>query len=69
MPGTLGALSSHFEVHSDGTKLRFALLKEKKKGGGWGKKGMRHDRRIEKGAGSCELTEKWSTGARNLLPK
>lgn len=30
---------------------------------------MRHDRRIEKGAGSCELTEKWSTGARNLLPK
>lgn len=33
MPGTLGALSSHFEVHSDGTKLRFALLKEKKRGG------------------------------------
>lgn len=63
MPGTLGALSSHFEVHSDGTKLRFALLKKN------GRKGMRHDRPIEKGAGSCELTEKLSTGGRNILSK
>lgn len=31
MPGTLGALSSYFEVHSDGTKLCFALLEKKKK--------------------------------------
>lgn len=63
MPGTLGAPSSHFEVHSDGTKLRFALSKKN------GRKGMRHDRPIEKGAGSCELTEKLSTGGRNVLSK
>lgn len=63
MPGTLGALSSHFEVHSDGTKLHFALLKKN------GRKGMRHDRPIEKGAGSCELTEKLSTRGRNILSK
>lgn len=30
---------------------------------------MRHDRPIEKGAGSCELTEKLSTGGRNTLSK
>lgn len=66
MPGTLGALSSYFEVHSDGTKLCFALLEKKKKNG---RKGMRHDRPIEKRAGSCELTEKQSTGGRNTLSK
>lgn len=30
---------------------------------------MRHDRPIEKRAGSCELTEKQSTGGRNTLSK
>lgn len=39
MPGTPGALSGHFEVHSDGTKLRFALLGKKKRG----RKGMRRE--------------------------
>lgn len=34
-----------------------------------GRKGMRHDRPIEKRAGSCELTEKQSTGGRNTLSK
>lgn len=66
MPGTLGALSSHFEVHSDGTKLQFALLGEKKKKR---RKGMRHDRPIEKGAGSCELTDEPRAGGRNILSK
>lgn len=30
---------------------------------------MRHDRPIENGAGSCELTEELSTGGRNTLSK
>lgn len=59
MPGTQGALSSHFEVHSDGTKLRFALLEKNVR------KGTSHDRRIEKRAGSCELTDTPSARARN----
>lgn len=58
MPGTQGALSSHFEVHSDDTKLRFALLKKN------GRKGTRHDRPIERRAGSCELTDTPSARAR-----
>lgn len=60
MPGTQGALSSHFEVHSDGTKLHFALLKKKK-----ARKGMRHDRPIEKRGGFCELTDTPSARARS----
>lgn len=50
---------AHFEVHSDGTKLRFALLKKN------GRKGTRHDRPIEKRAGSCELTDTPSARARS----